>query len=115
LVCGAVLGLGVSVFSLLVEQNGLWKVVRDLGLESSGCHDHAMTNAVREMPFEEVLEAVERLSPNEQEDLATLLQRRITERGRARLAREVYEARQEFDLDGCRKSSTGDLTGEILS
>jgi hypothetical protein len=115
LVCGAVLGFGVSVFSLVVEQNGLWKVVRDLGLESSGCYDRAMTNAVREMPFGEVLEAVERLSPKEQEDLVTLLQNRITERGRARLAREVYEARQEFDLNGCRKSSTDDLMGEILS
>ena len=74
-----------------------------------------MTSHVNEMPFGEVLEAVDRLSPEEQAELATILQRRLSERGRKQLARDVQEARQELAQGGCRPISVDELMGEILS
>jgi hypothetical protein len=40
-----------------------------------------MTTAADRMSFGEVLEAVDRLTSEEQEDLAAILQRRLAERG----------------------------------
>jgi hypothetical protein len=41
------------------------------------------------MPFGEVLEAVDRLTPEEQEALAAMIHRRLAERGRKQLAEEI--------------------------
>src|SRR4051794_38004571 len=46
-----------------------------------------------QLPFAEVLEAVDQLSAEEQETLVATVHRRIAERGRKRLAAEVQEAR----------------------
>jgi hypothetical protein len=74
-----------------------------------------MTNPTQEVPFGDVLEAVERLTPEEQEDLAAILQRRFAERGRKRLAQEISEAREEFARGGCRRTTAEEVMGEILA
>jgi hypothetical protein len=48
------------------------------------------------MPFGAVLEAADRLSPDEQEELIAILHRRLAQAARERLAGEVKVARQEF-------------------
>lgn len=67
------------------------------------------------MPFGEVLEAVDRLTPDEQETLAAIIHRRLAERGRKQLAEDVREARQEFAVGGCRPATADELMSEILS
>jgi hypothetical protein len=74
-----------------------------------------MSNPAQEIPFGEVLEAVERLSAEEQEDLAAILRRRLAERGRKRMAQDVTEAREEFRRGECRRSTPDELIGEVLS
>jgi hypothetical protein len=69
----------------------------------------------RTQPFAEVLEAVDQLSWDEQETLVAIVQRRMAERGRQRLAAEVQEARREFAQGLCRPSSVDELMNEILS
>jgi hypothetical protein len=66
-------------------------------------------------PFADVLDAVDQLSSDEQETLLEILQRRIAERGRERLASEVREARQEFATGGCTTGSPDELVNEALS
>jgi hypothetical protein len=66
-------------------------------------------------PFAEVLDAADRLSPEEQETLIVILRRRLAEQGRKRLAAEVREARQEFAEGRCQPAGADDLMREILS
>jgi hypothetical protein len=65
--------------------------------------------------FNEVVEAVDRLSIEEQEVIADILQHRLAEQGRKRVAAEVDEARREFSEGECRPATTDDLMDEILS
>jgi len=65
--------------------------------------------------FAKVLEAADELPLDDQENLAEILHRRVIERRRAQLAREVHEARQEFEIGGCPPVTAGDLMSEILS
>ena len=74
-----------------------------------------MASAADPLSFGEVLEAVDRLTPEEQRELAEIVQRRLAERGRKRLAEDVREARQEFAAGGCKPATTQELMGEILS
>ena len=74
-----------------------------------------MTPGADRMPFGEVPGAVDRLSSEEQEDLAAILQRRLAERGRKRLAEDVREARRERAGNGCRPATADELMGEVLS
>ncbi len=66
------------------------------------------------MPFGEVLEAADQLSPDEQEELVAILRRRLAEQGRKRVAAEVRGARQEFAEGACRPAAVDDLMREIL-
>jgi transposase len=66
------------------------------------------------MPFGDVLEAVDRLTPEEQETLAAIIHRRLAERGRKQLAEDIRGARQEFGEGGCRPAAADELMGEIL-
>ena len=66
-------------------------------------------------PFATVLEAVEQLTVEEQEDLTEIVRRRLAERGRQRIVRDVVEAEQEFASGGCRPVSVDELMKEILS
>jgi len=67
------------------------------------------------IPFGEVLDAIDRLSLEEQETLRDIVQRRIAERGRKMLAAEIQEARQEFAEGRCRPATADELMKEILS
>jgi hypothetical protein len=73
-----------------------------------------MGTAEDRMPFGEVLEAVDRLTLEEQEDLAVILQHRLAERGRKQLAEDVQEARREFAGNSCRPATADELMDEIL-
>jgi hypothetical protein len=53
----------------------------------------AMTRA---MPFGEVLEAADHLSKDEKQELIDILNRRLAQEARQRLAADVQEARQEL-------------------
>jgi hypothetical protein len=66
-------------------------------------------------PFAEVLEAVEHLSPDEQEALLEIVRRRMAERGRRRLAAEVRRARKEFAQGRCKPATVEEIMREILS
>jgi hypothetical protein len=65
--------------------------------------------------FGDVLEAVDTLSLEEQETLLDIVQHRLAEQGRMRLAQDVREAREEFDKDRCEPATAEDLMKEILS
>lgn len=65
------------------------------------------------MPFGEVLEAADRLSPEDQQALIDILHRRLTQAGRLRLTAEVQEARQEFAAGQCRPATPDELMREI--
>jgi hypothetical protein len=67
------------------------------------------------IPFGDVLDAIDRLSLDEQETLMDIVQRRIAERGRKMLAAEIQEARQEFAEGRCRPATADELMKEILS
>ncbi len=65
--------------------------------------------------FDEVLEAIGQLSPDDQETLMAIVERRRIAQRRASLAIDVGEARQEFQAGGCRPQTAADLMKEILS
>ena len=67
------------------------------------------------MPFGEVLEAADQLTPEDQEALIAILHRRLAQAGRERLAGDVQEARQEFAAGRCRPATPDELMREILT
>ena len=67
------------------------------------------------MPFGDVLEAIDKLSLEEQETLMDIVQRRIAERSRKLLAAEIRDARQEFAENRSRRATADELMKEILS
>lgn len=66
------------------------------------------------LPFGEVLEAADHLSPDEQEELIAILHRRLVQAARRQLAAEVQEARQEFAEGRCLAATPDELMREIL-
>ena len=66
------------------------------------------------LPFGEVLEAADRLSHGEQEELVAILQRRLAQAARQRLAADIQEARQEFAEGRCPPVTPEDLMREIM-
>ena len=64
--------------------------------------------------FAEVLEAADELPLDDQESLAEILHRRVIERRREELAREVLQAQQEYERGRCRPATTDELMAEIL-
>jgi len=67
------------------------------------------------MVFADVLEAADDLSLDEQETLLEILHRRIVERRREGLAREIREARAEFEAGDCRPMTAAELIAEARS
>jgi hypothetical protein len=67
------------------------------------------------MPFGEVLEAADKLSLEEQEALIEVLHRRLIERRREELARDIQEAQEEFQAGRCRPVTPAELMKEMLS
>jgi hypothetical protein len=66
------------------------------------------------MPFGEVLEAADRLSQEEQEELIAILHRRLAQAARQRLIADVQEARREFAEGRCSPVTPAELMREIL-
>jgi hypothetical protein len=64
--------------------------------------------------FAEVLEAADQLSQEEQEELIAILQRRLAQAARQRLAAAVREASQEFAEGRCTPTTPDELMREIL-
>ncbi len=67
------------------------------------------------MTFGELLEATDRLSLEEQETLVDTLHRRMIERRRTELAKDIQEARQEFQEGRCQAVTPSELMKEISS
>jgi len=66
-------------------------------------------------PFGEVLEAVGKLSLDEQETLLAIVRHRLAEQARKRVAQDIQEAREEFAQGRCEPTTVGDLMKEIRS
>lgn len=66
------------------------------------------------LPFSEVLEAADHLSQDEQEQLISILHRRLAEAARHRVIAEVKDARQEFAEGGCSPATPEGLMREIV-
>jgi hypothetical protein len=64
------------------------------------------------MVFSEVVTAADNLSAEEQETLLEILQRRLAERRRAQLTRDVTEARTEYANGLAKPSSAGEIMDE---
>jgi hypothetical protein len=67
------------------------------------------------IPFGEVLEAVDRLSPDEQQVLLDIISHRMTELSRKRMALEIQESRKEFVEGLCRPATAQQIMDEIES
>jgi len=67
------------------------------------------------LPFGEILETVDRLPLEEQEALIEILHRRVIERRRAELAKDIQEAQKEFKAGHARPMTPDELMAEILS
>jgi len=65
--------------------------------------------------FGELLEAVETLSPDEQETLVDIVARRLTDRTRQRIAADIQEARAEYSQGRCQPVSVESLIAEFSS
>lgn len=67
------------------------------------------------MHFSDVLEAAGQLTLEEQTELVEVLHRRIAERRRSEIVREVRQARKEFQAGRCKPAAPGDILRSILS
>lgn len=63
--------------------------------------------------FSDILDAADGLSVDEQIALLEILQRRIAERNRAQLVRDVATARAEFAKGQARPASVKDIIDEV--
>jgi hypothetical protein len=67
------------------------------------------------MPFSEVLEAVDRLSLDEQQVLLDVISHRMNEASRRRIASEIQEADKEFTEGRCVPTTAEQIMDEIKS
>lgn len=67
-----------------------------------------------EMLFADVLDAAERLSLEDQENVVEILHHRIVERRREKLANEIQQADEEFRAGQTEPRSAEELMREIL-
>jgi len=65
--------------------------------------------------FSDALDAVERLTADEQEELTEIIRRRLAQRGHQRILRDIEEAREELKAGLCKVVSVDELMREILS
>jgi tRNA nucleotidyltransferase (CCA-adding enzyme) len=63
--------------------------------------------------FHEVLEMIEMLPEEEQETLLDIIQHRLRERGRERIAQNVMRVRAEYTKGEVRRGTVEDLMREI--
>ena len=65
--------------------------------------------------FGDVVEPVETLSLDEQEDLVSILQRRLREHRRTELVQAVRSARKEFSTGRCQAASPDEIIRKIIA
>ncbi len=65
--------------------------------------------------FAEILEAADQLPLEDQENLIDILQKRLRDRRRAYLVKDVQEAQKEFAEGKCQPVTPEQLMEEILS
>jgi hypothetical protein len=65
--------------------------------------------------FTDALDAVEHLDPDAQAELIAVLNRRLAERGRERIAATVMQARREFASGQTKPMTASEIVGEALS
>jgi hypothetical protein len=65
------------------------------------------------IPFNEILDAADQLSLEDQQALISILNHRVAEAGRQRVLAEVEEARQEFVAGQCKSATPDELMREI--
>ena len=63
-------------------------------------------------PFADVLDAAEQLDAEAQAELVAVLSRRLAERGRARVAATVAQARREFAGGQCQPLTAAEIVRE---
>jgi hypothetical protein len=71
-----------------------------------------MTPPIR---FDELLEAVEHLPEEAQAELVDVIHRRLVQRGRERVEKEMRQARREFAEGKCVAATPDDIMREIES
>jgi hypothetical protein len=64
--------------------------------------------------FNEVLEAIDKLEPEDPEALIDIVERRRTARRRAVIATDIEEARRDFQAGLCLSTTSKDLMREIF-
>jgi hypothetical protein len=64
--------------------------------------------------FSDILDAAEQLDTDAQAELVAILSRRLAERGRARVAATVAQARAEFAAGQCREATAAEIMQEAL-
>lgn len=67
------------------------------------------------IPFGEVLEAIDKLSLEEQETLLDILHRRLAEQCRKIVATEIQESRKEFAEGRCQSATAEEIMKDIFS
>ena len=65
--------------------------------------------------FDEILDAIEKLSEDEQAELLEVARRRLAERGRERIAQDAREAREEYASGKAEQRSVTRLMRELTS
>jgi hypothetical protein len=65
--------------------------------------------------FDQLLDAVQRLKPEDQAEFVALLQRRLAAAGRRQIAQDVKDARAEYASGGCAPAGVDDLMRDIES
>lgn len=65
--------------------------------------------------FDDLLTAIDRLTPEDQAVLIDIVRRRLSELGRQRVIAEVKQARKEFKAGQCQPATPDDLLREITS
>ena len=65
--------------------------------------------------FADVLDAAEHLDPDAQAELAAVINRRLAERGRERVAATVEQARREFAAGQSKPMTAAEIVREALS
>ncbi len=63
--------------------------------------------------FSEIVDAADNLSVDEQESLVGILRRRIAERNRANLMRDVAEARAEHESGESRRAAAAEIMNDV--
>lgn len=64
--------------------------------------------------FGEVLEATDKLSLDEQHTLIEILQRRLRERRRVIIAKNIQAAKTEFEQGDCESATPSEIIKDIL-